>query len=155
MNEGSEKKAPIDTAEFRETVHDLGRDANVRMVYGEPQVLEGRTLIPVAQIHYAGGGGFGSGGGHGGPETTDETGERVPTGAGEGEGFGVGVRVKARPIGMLEVTAEHDRWIPTLDFNRLATVWSIIVGAVFIATVRGALGVARARASRPCEAPLE
>jgi uncharacterized spore protein YtfJ len=84
--------------------------ADVKVVYGEPQVIEGRTIIPVAVASYA----FGAGSG---------------TGAqGEGGGGGGGLRVK--PVGVVEVTAERTRFIPVIDVNRLATLGLIALALV-------------------------
>jgi uncharacterized spore protein YtfJ len=79
----------------------LKASANVRVVYGEPQVVEGKTIIPVAVASY----GFGAGSGTG------------PQGEGGGGG---GMRVK--PVGVVEITAERTRFIPIIDVNRLATL---------------------------------
>jgi uncharacterized spore protein YtfJ len=82
--------------------------ADVKVVYGEPQVIEGRTIIPVAVASY----GFGAGSG-GGPQ-------------GQGGGGGGGMRVK--PVGVVEITAERTRFIPVIDVNRLATLGVIGLG---------------------------
>ena len=82
----------------------LKASADVKVVYGEPQVIEGKTIIPVAVASY----GFGAGSGTG------------PQGEGGGAGGGGGMRVK--PVGVIEVTAERTRFIPILDVNRLATL---------------------------------
>jgi uncharacterized spore protein YtfJ len=75
------------------------------VVFGEPQVVEGKTIIPVAVASYGFGAGVGSG--------TDPQGESSGGGGG-------GMRVK--PVGVIEVTAERTRFIPILDVNRLATL---------------------------------
>jgi uncharacterized spore protein YtfJ len=80
----------------------LKASADVKVVYGEPQVIEGKTIIPVAVASY----GFGAGSG-GGPE-------------GQGGGGGGGMRVK--PVGVVEITAERTRFIPIIDVSRLATL---------------------------------
>ena len=80
----------------------LKASADVKVVYGEPQVIEGKTIIPVAVASY----GFGAGSG-GGPQ-------------GQGGGGGGGMRVK--PVGVVEITAERTRFIPIVDVNRLATL---------------------------------
>jgi len=86
--------------------------ANVKVVYGEPQVVEGKTIIPVAVASY----GFGAGSGTG------------PQGEGSGGGGGGGLRVK--PLGVVEVTAERTRFIPVIDVNRLATLGLIALVVV-------------------------
>lgn len=94
---------PTPTEELLATISErLKATADVKVVYGEPQVIEGRTIIPVAVASY----GFGAGSG-GGKQGT-------------GGGGGGGVRVK--PLGVLEITAERTRFIPVIDVNRLATL---------------------------------
>jgi uncharacterized spore protein YtfJ len=96
---------PTPTEELVATISDrLKATADVKLVYGEPQVIEGRTIIPVAVASY----GFGAGSGTG------------PQGEGGGAGGGGGMRVK--PVGVVEVTAERTRFIPVIDVNRLATL---------------------------------
>jgi uncharacterized spore protein YtfJ len=77
--------------------------ANVKVVFGDPQVIEGKTIIPVAVASY----GFGAGG-------------PGPRGERTGGGGGGGVRVK--PVGVVEITAEGTRFIPVIDVNGLATL---------------------------------
>jgi uncharacterized spore protein YtfJ len=94
---------PTPTEELVATISErLKASADVKVVYGEPQVIEGKTIIPVAVASY----GFGAGSG-GGPQ-------------GQGGGGGGGMRVK--PVGVVEITAERTRFIPIVDVNRLATL---------------------------------
>ncbi len=94
---------PTPTEELVATISErLKASADVKVVYGEPQVIEGKTIIPVAVAAY----GFGAGSG-GGPQ-------------GQGGGGGGGMRVK--PVGVVEITAERTRFIPIVDVNRLATL---------------------------------
>ena len=78
----------------------LKASGDVKVVFGEPQVIEGKTIVPVASVAYA----FGGGGG-GGPQ-------------GEGRGGGGGLRVK--PLGVLEITPESTRFVPIVNATRLA-----------------------------------
>jgi uncharacterized spore protein YtfJ len=91
----------------------LKASADVKVVYGEPQVIEGKTIIPVAVASY----GFGAGAGSG----TDPQGEGSAGGGG-------GMRVK--PVGVVEITAERTRFIPIVDVNRLATLGLIALVVV-------------------------
>ena len=94
---------PTPTEELVATISErLKASADVKVVYGEPQVIEGKTIIPVAVASY----GFGAGSG-GGPQ-------------GQGGGGGGGMRVK--PVGVVEITAERTRFIPIVDVNRLSTL---------------------------------
>jgi len=96
---------PTPTEELLATISErLKATADVRVVYGEPQVIEGKTIIPVAVASY----GFGAGSG---------TGRQ-----GEGTGAGGGGGVSVKPIGCIEITAERTRFIPIVDVNRLATL---------------------------------
>jgi len=94
---------PTPTEELVATISErLKATANVKVVYGEPQVIEDKTIIPVAVASY----GFGAGSGTG------------PQGEGSGGGGGGCVRVK--PVGCIEITAGRTRFIPVIDVNRLA-----------------------------------
>ena len=76
--------------------------ASVRMVYGDPVVAEGKTIIPVAKARY----GFGLGGGSRGANSDAREGEE-PLEAGGGGGGGVEVK----PVGIIEITAGETRFI--------------------------------------------
>jgi uncharacterized spore protein YtfJ len=80
----------------------LKASGDVKVVFGEPQVIEGKTIVPVASVAYGFGGGTG-----GGPQ-------------GEGHGGGGGIRVK--PLGVLEITHETTRFVPVVNATRLATM---------------------------------
>ena len=102
---------PTPTEELVATISErLKASVDVKVVYGEPQVIEGKTIIPVAVASY----GFGAGSG-GGPQ-------------GQGGGGGGGMRVK--PVGVVEITAERTRFIPIVDVNRLATLGLIALVVV-------------------------
>jgi uncharacterized spore protein YtfJ len=104
---------PTPTEELLATISErLKASADVKVVYGEPQVIEGKTIIPVAVASY----GFGAGSGAG------------PQGEGGGAGGGGGMRVK--PVGVVEITAERTRFIPIVDVNRLATLGLIALVVV-------------------------
>jgi len=104
---------PTPTEELVATISErLKATADVKVVYGAPQVIEGKTIIPVAVAAY----GFGAGSGTG------------PQGEGSGGGGGGGVSV--RPIGCIEITAERTRFIPIVDVNRLATLGLIALVVV-------------------------
>jgi uncharacterized spore protein YtfJ len=85
---------------------------DVRRVYGEPVVRNGRTIVPVADIGSAFGFGSGSGG---------EAGK-------EGEGGGGGCRVTGKPIGYLEITDDGSCFKPVYDVTKIAT-WGIAAAA--------------------------
>jgi uncharacterized spore protein YtfJ len=99
----------VSEQELATTIIDrLQASGDVKFVFGEPQVIEGKTIVPVASMAY----GFGFGSGRGSRR-------RGEGGEGTGGGGG-GVRVK--PLGVLEITAEGTRFVPVLDTGRLATL---------------------------------
>ena len=75
----------------------LRASGDVKVVFGEPQVIEGKTIVPVATVVYGFGGGSGMG----------------PQRQGEGHGGGGGLRVK--PLGVLEITPESTRFVPVVN----------------------------------------
>jgi len=114
------------------------RDAlSVRRVFGEPYVLDGVTIIPVARV-------VGGAGGGGGDGTNAEE-----SGSGFGTGFGLG----AHPVGVYEVRDGESTWKPAVDVTRLLKGIQVLVGviAVCIALVarhRNASGHVTARRRR-------
>ncbi|WP_224447618.1 spore germination protein GerW family protein [Haloprofundus salilacus] len=102
---------------IRSLVEQLREKATVDAVYGDPIVAEGRTTVPVAHLRYGFGGGFGSG-----EIDNDTESER----AGEGGGFGGGATVT--PLGVVEITAEDVRFVPTTGRQRF--VRGFVTGAV-------------------------
>jgi len=94
----------------------FGQNASVKNVFGEPIQTGDKTIIPVAQIAYGLGGGYGHG-------------RKVPKGitAGVsendknivGEGSGGGGGMYAKPKGVYEITAHSTRFIPATNFKTL------------------------------------
>jgi uncharacterized spore protein YtfJ len=80
-----------------DTVEEARETAHWQAAFGEPQVMEDKTIIPVARVGYGFGLGFGSGTGL--PEE-----EGVPASSGEGGGAGGGA--SAKPLGAVVVTPE-------------------------------------------------
>ncbi|WP_181685364.1 spore germination protein GerW family protein [Halorhabdus salina] len=93
-------------------IETLRESAGIERVYGEPIEHEGRTVVPVARIAYGFGGGFGEGSNGDGEENED-----IPVGSGSGGGGGGGVAVA--PIGALEITDDHTRFVRVNDRKRL------------------------------------
>ncbi len=94
--------------------------ADLKLVFGEAQVIEGKTIVPVASVAYAFG--VGSGGGEG----------REGRG---GVGTGGGGAVRVKPLGVLEITDERTRFVPIVDATRLAMlgIGASVLIALFIA----------------------
>ena len=80
--------------------------ANVKAVYGEPVVAQGKTIIPVAKIMYGYGGGAGTGG--------------AGNSMARGEGGGGGGGARAIPVGVVEVSDAGTRFVPISDRKKLA-----------------------------------
>jgi uncharacterized spore protein YtfJ len=89
--------------------------ANIKTIYGEPIAAQGKTIIPVAKIHY----GYAAGAGTGGLGDT--------TAKGEGGGGGGGVR--AVPVGVIEVSDQPTRFIPITDRKKLSAA---VMAGVFL-----------------------
>ncbi len=106
-----------------EILHSIGErfkaDGSVKTVFGEPIVVEGKTVVPVARVCY----GLGAGGGG---STREER-------AGGGGGGGL----RAEPVGVLEITATETRFIRFFDPRQLAfTVCAGFVLGVMISALR-------------------
>ena len=91
----------------------VSTSASVRSVYGDPVVVGDRTVIPVAQIGYAFGGGA----------KADS-----PDGGGGGKAY-------ARPCGALEVTPDGTRFIDFVDRPRMGAALALgfVLGAAVVA----------------------
>jgi len=101
-------------------LQDLRESARVEAVFGKPEAIGEKTIIPIAQVGYGFGMGFGEG-----KAPAEAEGEEAPTGGGGGGG------VSARPIAVLEVTPEETRLIPVVDVGRIIRA-GICTGALFI-----------------------
>ena len=107
---------------------------NWEAAFGEPQVLEDRTLIPVAKVFH----GFGLGFGRGSSPVLDEE-----NAAREGEGSGGGGGASATPLGVIVVTPEEVYYEPTVDLGRLwlaRMVVAVVIGWQFLKTLRAIFG---------------
>ncbi len=94
--------------------------ATVKNVYGEPISAGDRTVIPVARISYGFGGG---GGGH--------DSDQAPPGGGGGGG-----RMSAVPAGVVEITSAGTRFVPFLDWTKLASVVAVSLALGFVIGLR-------------------
>ena len=98
------------------------RDAiSVRRVFGDPYLVDGVTVIPVARV--AGGGGGGSGHEEG-----------AETGATGGGGFGTGFGMGASPVGMYTIRDGEVDWKPSVDVNRLVRGGQVLGGIIAVCT---------------------
>ena len=87
----------------------VGAGTTVKSVYGEPVTSGQRTILPVASIRFAFGGGGGSG------DRGTPHGDMPRRGGGGGGGRG-----SARPCGLVEVTPEGARFVYFQEPGRLA-----------------------------------
>ena len=95
--------------------------ANWRAALGEPQVIDDKTIIPVAQVSYGFGLSFGRGGQM--PEDDDE-----PESGGEGgEGLSGGGGVSTKPYGVIVVTPENVYFEETEDSSKIAVMGIVMV----------------------------
>lgn len=96
----------------------IGTRATVNTVFGEPRVMDGRALIPIAMVA----GGFGAGGGEGKRPSLEEGTQEEGSGGGGGGGFAV------RPLAVLEVADGQTKLIPILDMTKVILAGIGILG---------------------------
>jgi len=94
---------------------------NVRAVFGDPIRHDDVTVIPVAAVRGAAGGGTGTG---------------PAGGAGSGTGGGMGYALRARPVGVFVVHGTRVTWKPAVDVVRVLLAGQVtligLVVAVFL-----------------------
>lgn len=120
--------------------------ANVKAIFGEVVKLDNISIIPVASIHFKGGGGGGTG----------ETGNDKKSGEaenvdvekqssekakkikkGKGTGGGGGADVTADPVGYIEIKDDYTNFIHIVDKNKIAQKSVRLIAIIFICmTVR-------------------
>lgn len=108
--------------------------ANWRAAFGEPQEIDGRTIIPVASVGYGFGLGFGQGEA---PAETEES--EVKTGEGGGGGGGA----SAKPLGVIVVTEDEVCFEEAVDATKIAVAAMLTAGFVayqFARTLRALRG---------------
>lgn len=99
------------TQDIMERLSSIPETASVDKVFGKPETIGDKTIIPIAQISYGFGGGFGEG-------TQPEAQEGGQHGSGRGGGGGGGMSIV--PKAVLEVTADQTKLIPVVDVTRVA-----------------------------------
>jgi uncharacterized spore protein YtfJ len=92
-----------------DTILEAREKADWRCAFGEPQVVEGKTIIPVAEVGYAFGLGFGSSAG----QSEDEEGSAAE------EGGGGGGTAWTRPLGAIVVTPEGVYFEEVRDMTKI------------------------------------
>ena len=108
-----------------ETLEGLRSTASVDAAFGKPQETNGRTLIPVSSVQLGMGIGFGQGVSE---ESIDQeqAADEPPGGGGGGGGAG------ARPIAMVEVTADQTIIHPIIDETKVALAGIALGAWVFL-----------------------
>jgi len=98
-----------------EPIENMMKRLTVNTVFGEPLKEGEQTIIPVASVSY----GFGFGAGYGSGQSPDQE-EGQPANVGEGGGSGAGAMGKAKPQGVLRITAEGVHFEPAMDPKTIA-----------------------------------
>ena len=93
-------------------IEHLHTSASVKTVYGDPVVIDGKTIIPVARVAY------GFGGGTGTKKSAETAPGKEPAADEAGEGAGGGMT--AKPVGVVEVSGEETRFVPFSQTKKLA-----------------------------------
>ena len=112
----------MDVNRLFDSVEKTRETADWGAAFGEPQVVEGKTIIPVAKVAYGFGLGFGSG-----SAEPEEEGEEPY----EGEGGGAGGGATSTPIGALVVSEEGVYFEETMDVGKVSLA-GILLGALII-----------------------
>lgn len=134
-----------------EKIGSISDEINVDAVFGKPETVGDRVLIPVAEIAY----GFGAGLGIGGPSCSceepcdEEDAENCECECheehGEGAGGGGGAGGRARPIAYIEVGPDGTKVEPIMDEQKIAlagillSAWAIAWIAPTLMTLFNAL----------------
>ena len=93
-------------------VEHLRMGASAKTVYGDPVVIDGKTIIPVAKVAYGFGGGSATPLETEGSEATAH--EKGVGGAGGGGGLA------AKPVGVVEITSAETKFVPFAQSKKLA-----------------------------------
>ncbi len=122
-----------------EKIGSVGDEINVDAVFGKPETVGDRVLIPVAEITYGFGAGLGVGGPGGYPEEPgdEEVGESRERQEEHGEaavGGGGGAGGRARPIAYIEVGPDGTKVEPIIDEQKIALA-GILLSAWAIAWI--------------------
>lgn len=120
--------------ELLQKITGISEKANVDMVFGAPQEVSGRTLIPVAEVSYGFGVGFGSGPHHGDQEPDVEITETAPEEHEAAGGGGGGAKV--RPIACIEIDSAGAKIVPIIDEKLIE-----LAGILLVAWICGWIGL--------------
>jgi uncharacterized spore protein YtfJ len=105
-----------------EVIEEARETAQWRAAFGEPEVAEGRVVIPVAKVTY----GFGLGFGQGPGESSAEEGHEPASVGGGGGGSG-----SAKPLGVIVVDDDGVYFEEALDTTKVSLA-GIGLAALFV-----------------------
>jgi uncharacterized spore protein YtfJ len=117
-----------------DTIEEARETAHWRAAFGEPTVIEDKTLIPVSQVGY----GFGLGFGQGGPPP--EEGDKTAPGS---EGGGGGGNASSKPLGVIVVSPDGVCFQEVEDESKIALAGILLGGLTvyqFAKTLREIFG---------------
>ena len=104
---------------IQEITEKVQKNANVKVVFGDPIKDKETTIIPVATICIRGGGGGGFGEGI---DKKDNS---------KGGGMGLGVQVITRPVGYIEIKNGNSNFVEIIDRTK------IILGGIALTAIIG------------------
>lgn len=110
-----------------DSIEQMRDAANWKSAFGEPQVVEDRTIIPVAQVGYGFGLGFGRG---------DMVLEEEDSSDGGAEGGGGGGGASAKPVGVIVVTPDDVYFEDVRDENKIALAGIVLSAFVILQVTR-------------------
>lgn len=128
---GRPSEEHVNVAELRAKTRDT---PTAQRAFGEPIVLDGVTVIPVARI--SGGGGLGT------SPTPPGSAGHDGADAGSGGGFGIGMT----PVGVFSIRDGAVTWRPAFDLNRVI-LGGQLVGLVTVLVVRSCVKILERRGS--------
>ena len=121
------------SVEVLDKLMSVTKAATVEQVFGKPEKVGEKLVIPVAMVRCCFGGGWGSGKVPGREETPERQ---------EGEGGGGGGAMLARPVAVLELTAKGTKVIPVVDVT-LVAVGGMLLGAAALYMIGRMVGKGR------------
>ncbi len=114
--------------ELLDKITNISREADVNKVFGTPRELGGRTLIPIAEVVYGYGAGYGFAERTEEGETLEEPKEEI-SGPGTGAGGGSGARI--RPLAYIEVGEEGTKITSIEDEQKIALAGILLAAWLF------------------------
>jgi uncharacterized spore protein YtfJ len=120
-----------DWHEMLERITGVIHDADVNKVFGNPRELGGRTLIPVAEVSYGFGAGYGVTESGEETELSEKPGEELEETAATGAGGGGGAGARVRPLAYIEVGSEGTTITPIEDEQKITLAGILLAAWIF------------------------